>query len=100
MRALCGAIIAAGAMLGLGLTAIGIGNRYTSALITTEGGEPVLVRLSQMDRPLIFILVFLTCGALIGLGITFVGLAYHHNRREREYKAERERAAAQQRTTV
>ena len=28
MRALCGAIITAGALIGLGLTAIGLGQRY------------------------------------------------------------------------
>ncbi len=99
MRALCGAIIAAGAMIGLGLAAVGIGIRYEREVSTSS--EPVLVRLSQMDRPLIFILVFLTCGAVIGMGIAFVGLAYHHVRREREEQHERERAAAaQQRTTV
>ena len=31
MRALCGAIITAGALVGLGLTAIGIGTRYENA---------------------------------------------------------------------
>lgn len=101
MRALCGAIIAAGAMIGLGLTAMGIGNRYQRDLSSTEGGDPVLVRLSQMDRPLTFILVFLTAGAVIGMGIAFIGLAYHHHRREREHKWDKERAAAtQQRTSV
>jgi hypothetical protein len=100
MRALCGAIIAAGATIGLGLTALGIGTRYQPYIRSTEAPEPTLVRLSQMDRPLVFILVFLTCVALVGLGIAFVGLAYHHHRREREHAWERERAAAQQRTTV
>ncbi|HJZ57644.1 MAG TPA: hypothetical protein VKE74_21935 [Gemmataceae bacterium] len=100
MRALCGAIISAGAMIGLGLTALGIGTRYTRELTPAKDDQPTLVRLSQMDRPLVFILVFLTCAAVIGLGIAFVGLAYHHHRREREYTWERERAAAQQRTTV
>ena len=88
MRAICGAIIAAGAMIGLGLTAQGIGTRYEREWTHPEAGgsgEPYLVRLSQMDRPLTFILVFLTSAAVIGLGITFVGLAYHHQRREREH---------------
>jgi hypothetical protein len=92
MRALCGAIIAAGAFIGLGLTAIGIGTRYERDWGRSEGGEPYLVHLSQMDRPLTFVLVFLACGAIIGLGIAFVGLAYHHHHREREHKLERERA--------
>ena len=88
MRALCGAIIAAGAMIGLGLTAMGIGTRYEREGSHTEAGgtgDPYLVHLSQMDRPLTFILVFLTSGAVVGLAITFVGLAYHHHRREREH---------------
>ncbi len=99
MRALCGAIITAGAVIGLGLTALGIGTRYTRELRFQPEDEPTLVRLSQMDRPLIFILVFLTCVAVIGLGIAFLGLAYHHARREREHQWEKEKAA-QHRTTV
>ena len=97
MRALCGAIIAAGAFLGLGLTAIGIGNRYQAVWTGADGGSPVLVKLSQMDRPLVFILVFLTACAVIGLGIAFVGLAYHQVRRDREFNWEYERY---QRTAV
>jgi len=112
MRALCGAIIAAGALIGLGLTSMGIGNRYaydpaTAAVKAADAEEgkppekqPFMVRLTQMDRPLVFILVFQTCTALVGLGIAFVGLAYHHHRRHREHQWERERAALQQRTTV
>jgi hypothetical protein len=99
MRALCGAIIAAGAMIGLGLAALGIGTRYQIAHDPKEAA-PYLIHLSQMDRPLVFIVVFLTCAALVGLGIAFVGLAYHHHRREREHLWEKERAASQQRTTV
>jgi hypothetical protein len=91
MRALCGAIIAAGAFIGLGLTAIGIGQRYSMEQPFTAEKDPILVKLSQMDRPLVFVLVFLTCAALVGMGITFVGLAYHHLRRDREYQL-RERA--------
>ena len=44
-----------------------------------------MVKMSQMDRPLIAILVLLTCVTIIGLGITIAGLAYHHHRREREH---------------
>jgi F0F1-type ATP synthase membrane subunit c/vacuolar-type H+-ATPase subunit K len=100
MRALCGAIITAGALIGLGLTALGIGTRYTMERATTSDGQPPLVRLSQMDRPLIFILVFLTSAALVGLAIAFVGLAYHQLRRDREHLWEREHAPAQPRTPV
>jgi hypothetical protein len=107
----------------MGLTSLGIGTRYAAdpAMSTvraadssaeddakdkssgsTSKGEkrPFLVRLSQMDRPFVFTLVFQTCTALIGLGIAFVGLAYHHHRRNREFHWEKERAAAGQRTTV
>ena len=104
MRALCGAIITAGALIGLGLTALGIGTRYSMERPWVDSAdgtrETVLMRLSMMDRPLIFILVFLTCMAIVGLGIAFVGLAYHHLRRDREFLWEKERATAQQRTTV
>ena len=90
MRALCGAIITAGAVIGLGLTALGIGQRYSmEARPANAGDAPLLpVHLRQMDPSLVFILVFLTCVAIVGLGIAFLGLAYHHHRREREYAAE------------
>ncbi len=84
MRALCGAVIVAGSVIGLGLTALGFGTRYHSGLEVTDEKGPVLLHLSQMDRPLVFILVFLTAMAIIGLGIAFVGLAYHHHRRQHE----------------
>jgi hypothetical protein len=101
MRALCGAIITAGALVGIGLTALGIGMRYSVAHVTTpDGNEPLIMHLSQMDRPLVFALVFLTCAAIVGLGIAFVGLAYHHFRRHHEHLWEKDRVAAQQRTTV
>jgi hypothetical protein len=99
MRALCGAIITTGALIGLGLTALGIGTRYAADPASADG-QPFLVHLSKMDRPLIFILVFLTSAAIVGLGIAFMGLACHHHRREREYLWEKERAAVPQRTTV
>ena len=86
MRAICGAIITAGAMLGLGLTAIGLGARYHTSLENRDPeGKIILLKLHEMDRPLIFILVFLTSTAIIGLGIAFVGLAYHHRHRHHEF---------------
>lgn len=124
MRALCGAIITAAALIGMGLTAMGIGTRYQMERAyysedevqkkeagseagkeqDKEGRAPVAraprVKFGDMDRPLIFTLTFLTTMALVGLGIAFVGLAYHHNRREREFQWEKERAAMHQRTTV
>src|SRR5205807_10297297 len=46
--------------------------------------EIMQLHLYQMDKPLVFVLVFLTCMALIGLGIAILGLAYHHHRRHLE----------------
>ncbi len=104
MRALCGAIITAGALFGLGLTAIGFGSRYHGTVINVApdgtAAEPVQLHLYQMDRPLVFILVFLTCAAIIGLGIAFFGLAYHHHRRHHEFLHEQQRLGTQQRTPV
>ncbi len=85
MRALCGAVITAGALIGLGMTAIGIGQRYTMEKAPASSAEFTPIRLSQMDSSLIFILVFITSIAVVGLGISFLGLAYHHHRREREH---------------
>ncbi len=79
MRALCGAIITAGALLGLGLVSIGFGVRYQNNPSTD------LVHLGEMDRPLVFILVFMTSLAIIGLALAFVGLAYHHHKRHHEF---------------
>jgi len=85
MRPLCGAIIAAGAMIGLGLTAIGFGNRYHTGLENLDAsGHPILLRWMDMDRPLLFILVVLTSMAIVGLAIAFVGLSYHHRKRHHE----------------
>jgi hypothetical protein len=102
MRALCGAIITAGALLGLGLTAIGFGTRYgqTVGLERNAQGQVIHLRLSEMDMPLVFILVFLTCTALVGMGVAFLGLAYHHNRRHHEMELHKAQAAAGQRVTV
>jgi hypothetical protein len=84
MRALCGAIIAAGAMLGLGLTAVGMGVRYAG--FRTSEGNPDYVLFKQMDTPLMYITVFLSLVLVIGLGIAFFGLAYHHHRRWYEHQ--------------
>ena len=84
MRAICGAIIAAGAMIGLGLTSIGFGTRYQTSLDNLdEKGIPRL-HLWNMDKPLVFILVFLAAMTVVGVGIAIVGLAYHHRKRHHE----------------
>jgi len=100
MRALCGAIIAAGALIGLGLAGIGIGVRYTREQNLEDTARPYIVLFSRMDTPLVFLVVFLTTVALVGLGITLIGLAYHHHRREREHALEIEKARLPVRTTV
>ncbi len=81
MRALCGAIITAGALIGLGLTALGYGIRYQSFgrdMINETTGQ--LYGGPSMSTILIVLLVAL----LIGLGVAFMGLAFHHERRHRE----------------
>jgi hypothetical protein len=90
MRALCGAIITAGAFIGLGLCALGIGNRYNREQLpkTDKHGKEVRVPFmyfTEMDDGLQFCVVMCTIGACIGLGIAFVGLAYHHHRRHHEH---------------
>jgi len=82
MRALCGAIIAAGALFGLGLTAIGFGIRY-QAVAVTRGGDTWL-HLRDLDTPLLYLLVLQSAVLVIGLAIAFVGLAFHHERRHWE----------------
>jgi hypothetical protein len=87
MRALCGAIITAAALIGLGLTALAFGTRYGQTVAVNKEGQLEMMQmhqLSRMDMPLVFVLVFLTIMAVIGLGISFLGLAYHHHRRHHE----------------
>lgn len=81
MRALCGAIISAGALIGLGLTALGYGLRYQ-----TFGVNAVNAKTEQLYGvpSLVLILVVLLLALLVGVGIAFVGLAFHHERRHRE----------------
>jgi hypothetical protein len=91
MRALCGAIITAGALIGLGLTAQGFGTRYAQNVLERDKeGNVIPIPLWQMDKPLVFVLVLLTAAAIIGIGIAFVGLAYHHHRRHHELLRARE----------
>lgn len=80
MRALCGAIITAGALIGLGLTAIGYGVRYQNL------GDTVNPDTKQIYAApsLAIIEVTLLVGFLIGLAVAFLGLAYHHQRRQQE----------------
>ncbi len=84
MRALIGAIIAAGALIGLGLTNLGIGLRYAFMNWKKESGALYDVKFHEVDNPLQYGVVFLSIFALIGLGIAYIGLMYHHERRFRE----------------
>ncbi|HWG44805.1 MAG TPA: hypothetical protein VN688_18670 [Gemmataceae bacterium] len=97
MRALSGAIITAAALIGLGLTAQGIGTRYSEFIIRKPvTGEQASQRLNEpdfekseikirdLDNPMKLCLTILVLATLVGLGITFVGLAYHHHRRYHE----------------
>jgi hypothetical protein len=94
MRALCGAIITAGAAIALGLAAIGVGTRYQIAGNSPDPEGERVMHLFQMDGPLAFIIAFLSMIALVGLGIAFFGLAYHHHRRHHEHLREQEKHEA------
>jgi hypothetical protein len=107
MRALCGAIIAAGALIGLGLAALGIGQRYehlsqpdaTGKVLVRgySGDDPfayatpskdqgvAYVKFFEMDRGLTVITTVLILALLIGLTTAFIGLAFHHFRRHHEF---------------
>ncbi len=81
MRALCGAVITAGALIGLGLTAIGYGIRYQ-----TYAHTDVNPNTNQLygAPSLMIILIALLLALAVGLAVAFLGLMYHHFRRERE----------------
>ena len=93
MRAICGSIIAAGALIGLGLTALAYGVRFQS-----YGPSVINPNSNQIYGvpSLTLILVLLAIFAGIGLGIAFVGLAFHHERRY--YEMMREKDATVKRT--
>jgi hypothetical protein len=81
MRAICGAIITAGALVGLGLTALGMGIRYQ-----TFGPDVTHPNSQQLygSPSLMLILVVLLVSLMVGMGAAFLGLAYHHERRHHE----------------
>lgn len=84
MRALCGSIMAAGAMIGLGLATLGIGNRY-AYFSRNPGTDAVFwLRWRDLDEPMMLIVVVLLAGLIIGLVTAFIGLMYHHHRRHME----------------
>jgi hypothetical protein len=83
MRALCAAIITAGALIGLGLTGLGVGTRYQN-LVARDPTAITYVKWVQLDTPMMLIIVVLLGTLLVGLAATFLGLAYHHERRHHE----------------
>jgi hypothetical protein len=91
MRPLCGAIITAGALIGLGLAAIGVGLRYQSYPYLDAAGAPQWVWFRHIDTSLMLVLVSLAITLFIGLGTAFMGLAYHHHKRHLELMREHNR---------
>jgi hypothetical protein len=98
MRALCGAIIAAGALIGLGLAAIGHGLRYERYPYLNDELKAQWVEFKHIDSPLMIAMFVLIVTLLIGLGIAFFGLAYHHQRRHHEWLREHGRHAGEHAT--
>jgi cell division protein FtsX len=94
MRALCGAIIAAGSLIGLGLTALGLGIRYQA--VRYEANTQAWVHFRELDTPMAYILVMVSIVLAIGLAIALVGLAFHHERRhwERQHHLHQHGASA------
>jgi hypothetical protein len=83
MRALCGAIITAGALMGLGLAEIGYGLRYhgfkdPNPETKYQWGAPT------MSTILVVLLIMLG----VGIVTAFLGLAFHHYRRQHEFLRE------------
>src|SRR3954453_17146325 len=83
MRALCGSIITAAALIGLGLAGAGVGMRYQN-LVARDPAASDYVKWVQLDTPMMLIIVTLLATLLAGLAATFLGLAYHHERRHHE----------------
>jgi hypothetical protein len=88
MRAICGAVLTAGALIGLGLTSVGAGARYADYLDWDDPGPPKRVELRQTDTGILVAQTALVLGLLVGLGVTFLGLAHHHHQRNQEFLRE------------
>jgi putative Mn2+ efflux pump MntP len=96
MRALCGAIISAGALIGLGLAAIATGLRYQTYPYLDTSGKAQWVHFSNLDTSLMVALVALILSLAIGLALAFLGLAYHHHRRHHEFLRDHRPAPSEQ----
>jgi hypothetical protein len=88
MRALCGAIMSAGAFIGLGLTAIGVGMRYQMA------SQANALDWKHIDPALLVIIVLLVLASMTSIGVAFLGLMYHHHRRHHEMQHAQAHTAA------
>ncbi len=77
MRAIAGSIIAAGALIGLGFAALGIGTRYQH-LAASDPATITYLKWVQLDTPLMLIVVVLLAALIVGLATAFLGLAYDH----------------------
>jgi len=84
MRALCGAIIAAGALIGLGLVSIGVGLRYQAYPYLNQEGKAQWVEFKHIDTTLMMAVVATLLMVGVGLATAYLGLAYHHHRRHHE----------------
>src|SRR5258708_36501822 len=84
MRPICGAIIAAGALIGLGLTSVGIGLRYQNYPYLGANSEPQWVHFRHLDTALMMTIVVVLAMLVIGIALAFIGLAYHHHKRHQE----------------
>jgi len=83
MRALCGAIITAGAMIGLGLTALAYGLRFQGITLMRDALPKDAGQLLGTPALMTCLVVLLIC-IVIGLAVSFLGLMYHHERRHYE----------------
>lgn len=77
MRALCGSIITAGALIGLGIAALGIGTRYQN-LAANDPASITYLKWVQLDTPMMLLIVVLLTSLIVGLATAFLGLAYEH----------------------
>jgi hypothetical protein len=87
MRAICGAVLTAAALIGLGVTAVGAGARYAD-FPYTHAGQPQWVAAGNTDTAILTAQAVLLLALVIGLAVTFLGLAHHHHRRNQEFLRE------------
>jgi hypothetical protein len=87
MRAICGALLTAAALIGLGLTAIGSGARYAGSG-HDAAGQPLRVYSGDTDTAILLAQTVLVVALLVGLAVTFLGLAHHHHHRNQEFLRE------------